>query len=172
MNKTKTTLDFHELAKEGKLNTIDPALLTIENLTSEDYFGKTVMHIAGEHGNLNQFKPELLTEKTLLVNSGFGWTPLHTAAYNNHIEQIPQHILTEKNITLKDRDGEMPLHFIAKNQKLELIHYTLLVKVEIKAICLKHTRPEKYKKALKVTKEIYTQEILKKIKKSLKGKQK
>jgi ankyrin repeat protein len=47
-------INFHKLAKESKLDTIDPSLLTQENLTLKDKNGVTPLHYAARHKNLNQ----------------------------------------------------------------------------------------------------------------------
>jgi ankyrin repeat protein len=74
-----TTIDFHQLAKEGKLNTLDPSLLTQENLTVKN----------NDKGN-NEI------------------TPLHWAAYCGYLNQIPNSLLTQKNLTVKDNNGDTP----------------------------------------------------------------
>jgi hypothetical protein len=57
---SKNNLNFHELALNGKLNTIDPKLLTLENLLKRDNNGNTPIRKAAYTGNLYQIPYPIL----------------------------------------------------------------------------------------------------------------
>jgi ankyrin repeat protein len=62
-------MDLHDLAKNGKLNTVDPNLLTQENLTLQDEDGYTPLHCAANFGHLNQIPRQLLTQENLTIQN-------------------------------------------------------------------------------------------------------
>ncbi len=114
-------MDFHDLAKNGKLNTIDPNLLTQENLTLQDEDGYTPLHCAANFGFLNQIPKQLLTQKNLTLKNNFDEiTPIHWASENGHLDQIPPEFLTQKNLHLQDANNWTPfknaMHFGHLNQ--------------------------------------------------------
>jgi ankyrin repeat protein len=98
-------IDFHELAKEGKLNTIDPNLLTEENLTTIDSYGYTPIHWAAQRKFLHQIPTEILNEKTINLKDGTENTPLHWAAYHGQLNLIPEKLLTEENLKFRSKSG-------------------------------------------------------------------
>jgi hypothetical protein len=67
-------IDFHQLAREGRLNTLDPELLTEENLFAENHVGDTVLDeaiftdILNQQNNLYQIPyPILLKNKEICL---------------------------------------------------------------------------------------------------------
>jgi hypothetical protein len=55
-----TALNFHQLAKDGKLNTVDLGLLTQENLLIKSADGNTPLNWAATTGHLNQIPYPIL----------------------------------------------------------------------------------------------------------------
>ncbi len=97
--KMNTPTDFHQLATDGKLNTIDPNLLTQENLTLQDNCGNTPLHYATLNGHLEQIPNPLLTQENLTLKNNKNTTPLHWAAETGQLHLIPIKFLTQNNLT-------------------------------------------------------------------------
>jgi ankyrin repeat protein len=87
--------DFQQLAKYGNLNSIDPNLLTQENLTIKDNNGSTPLHWAARKGHLNQIPEKFLTQENLTLRNLWEQTPLHFAAIGGYLNQIPYPILKQ-----------------------------------------------------------------------------
>ncbi len=88
-------MDFHQLAREGKLGTIYPSLLTQENLTKQNNEGWTPLHWAVLNGHLNQIPTDLLTQENLTIKNNVGYTTLHHAAVKQQLNLIPYPILKQ-----------------------------------------------------------------------------
>jgi hypothetical protein len=92
-NLTELKIDFHQLARNGELNTLDPQLLTAENLTVEKREKFTPFQFAIQNGHLSQIPKNLLTHKNLTEKNEVGITPLEWAVVHNQLPQIPYPIL-------------------------------------------------------------------------------
>jgi hypothetical protein len=77
---------FHQLARNGILNTIDPSELTQENLLIENDCRDTVFHTAARNGHLNQIPKEFLTQENLTLTNLEKVTPLHWAALHMELD--------------------------------------------------------------------------------------
>jgi ankyrin repeat protein len=119
-------MNFHDLAKEGKLNTIDPSLLTQENLTAKNKYKNTPLHYAAEKGYLGQIPKKFLTQENLTLKNVNDYTPLHGAANHNKLHQIPKKFLTEENLTLKDNSDWTPLQAMALHKNFKSISYNII----------------------------------------------
>jgi hypothetical protein len=108
-----TPLQFEELAKTGKLYTLDPKLLTEENLLKKNKSGETPLHLAAMEGFLEQIPEEILTEENLRLNDHDGWCPLFWAGDRDQLNWIPYPILIKHKKflleTLKPEDLEKDL---------------------------------------------------------------
>jgi hypothetical protein len=101
-------IDFYELAKHKKLNTIDPKLLTETNVLQIDEMGDMPLHYAAVYGSLNQIPQEILTEKNLLETDADHHNSFAHAAQTKNLNQIPYIILLKcKNECLRHTTTEL-----------------------------------------------------------------
>ncbi len=61
------TINFHQLAINGKLDTIDPKLLTQKSLTKQNDYKVNAIQLAARERNLHQIPQKILTQKNLEI---------------------------------------------------------------------------------------------------------
>jgi ankyrin repeat protein len=163
-------INFLELARGGKLNTIDPKFLTEKNLTTKDKneHGNTPLHYAAQNKCLIQIPQEILTEKNLLICNDSGNNVIHWAAVSRGLNQIPQEILTEKNLQIKTQNGSDVFMYTARNGGLHQLPYISLVKN--KNYIIELATKDEYDEAIQFAKVKYREEIKNKIPQTIRKK--
>jgi hypothetical protein len=127
-------IDFQTLARTGKLNTIDPQLLTEENLTTKNIYGATALHWAAYSRNLHQIPKTVITEKTLLIKNNKNVTVIQETTQSGNLDQLSYlHIVKFKEQIL----GIIPLYkyeqILNKTKKIYQQNITKSIKEKIKA---------------------------------------
>jgi hypothetical protein len=103
---------IHQMAKQGKANTIPKELVTEELLALKGNEGESAYHLLAQETYANHIDKSLWTRKTLTLTSHAGRTPLHSIVQYQP-ELLPEDI-TLDDLLLKNRDEETPIYLWAR----------------------------------------------------------
>jgi hypothetical protein len=118
---------FFETARMGKLHTIEPELLTEENLITKHNNGEIPLHWScALEKELEHIPQKILSNKNLTIPNMDGSTPLHWAAFAGNLNKLPQEILSQENLTIADNQGYTVFHTAAAKGHLSQIPQKLL----------------------------------------------
>ena len=99
--------------KGGKLNQINPSLITERLILKENTFGNNAIHVAGECGCIADLPASVLTEDNFFKKNRLGATPLHHAANEGLLDKVPRQFLTKERMLEEDDVKLSPLHYAA-----------------------------------------------------------
>ncbi len=130
---SKRNQALFDAAREGSAVGVQAALARGADISSQDDYYGTALHIASLFGRLEVVKYLISCGADIEAKNSCGETPLHIGSREGRLEVVKHLISYGADIDAKNRYGETPLHIASDYGQIEIVKYLISVGADIEA---------------------------------------